>query len=83
MTHGEITFEKAFERLEAIVEAMNSGKLSLEDSLKAYEEACSLLKKCEEILGTAEKKIEVLMKNRNNTLQLSPQGTPMTMERTQ
>lgn len=73
-----ITFEKAFERLEAILEKLNSGKASLDDSLKLYEEADSLITFCSKKLIDAEKKIEVLIKNRNNEAAIGPDGKPLT-----
>ena len=59
-----VTFEQAYERLEQILEKMNSGTLSLEDSLKFYEEADKLIGHCNKKLSDAETKIEMLVKNR-------------------
>jgi exodeoxyribonuclease VII small subunit len=73
-----IPFEKAFERLETILEKMNSGHLSLDDSLKFYEEADGLISLCSKQLTAAEKRIEVLVKNRNNEVSIGPDGKPMT-----
>ena len=75
---GEINFEKAFTRLEEILETMNSGKASLDDSLALYEEADKLIIACGKRLTDAENKIEVLMKNRAGELALDPSGRPMT-----
>ena len=58
-------FEEAYSRLEEILEKMNSGKVSLDDSLKYYEEADQLIVTCQKKLSEAEKKIEVMIKNRN------------------
>jgi exodeoxyribonuclease VII small subunit len=71
-----ITFEQAYERLEQILEKMNAGNVPLEDALKLYEEADSLLKLCQEKLTTAEQKIELLIKQRNGELVLDEQGIP-------
>jgi len=60
----ELPFEKAFERLEKILEAMNSGKVSLEESLKLFEEAENLMRHCSLRLNNAEQKIEQLIKGR-------------------
>ncbi len=60
-----LSFEKAFERLERILETMNSGKTPLEESLKLFEEAEGLIRTCSSRLTTAEQKIEQLMKNKN------------------
>lgn len=58
-------FEKAFERLEQILEKMNSGKTALEESLKLFEEAENLIRTCNSRLTSAEQKIEQLMKHKN------------------
>ena len=60
----EIIFEKAFERLEEILQKMNDGKVALDTSLKLFEEADNLITKCSEKLNKAEQKIEILIKNR-------------------
>lgn len=59
------TFETAFARLEEILEKMNSGKVSLEESLKLFEEAQGLMKTCSEKLSSAEQKIETLLKQKD------------------
>ena len=74
----EHSFEKSFERLEQILEGLNSGKASLEESLTLYEEADKLILACHKKLNDAEKKIEVLMKNREGMLQLGPDNKPQT-----
>lgn len=60
----ETSFEKAFERLEEILQKMNEDKISLDTSLKLFEEADMLISKCSEKLAQAEQKIETLIKNR-------------------
>ena len=79
MATHELSFEKAFERLEAILETLNSGHPTLENSLKLYEEADKLIVYCHKQLVDAERKIEVLMKNRNGELQMS-QNQPLTQD---
>ncbi|MFZ0566185.1 MAG: exodeoxyribonuclease VII small subunit [Chlamydiales bacterium] len=61
-------FEQSFARLEEILERMNSGKLTLEESLKLYEEADKLIISCMTRLNGVEKRIELLIKNRNGEL---------------
>ena len=58
------TFESAFERLEQILEKMNSGKISLEDSLRLFEEAEGLIRTCNGRLISSEQRIEALIKQR-------------------
>ena len=59
----ELNFEKAMDRLEAIVEQMESGKLPLEDLIVRYEEGMNLVKVCQERLTNAEEKIEIIARN--------------------
>lgn len=53
----EWTFEKAMARLEQIVAALESGKASLDDSLKLFEEGTKLTAYCSRLLKEAEQKI--------------------------
>ncbi len=69
-------FEEAYSRLEEILEKMNSGKASLDDSLKLYEEADKLIVTCQKKLTEAEKKIEMMIKTRNGEVVLDETGTP-------
>lgn len=69
-------FEEAYSRLEEILEKMNSGKASLDDSLKLYEEADKLIVTCQKTLSEAEKKIEMMIKNRNGQVVLDEAGNP-------
>lgn len=57
-----VNFEKALERLEAIVGEMEDGSLSLDKMIARFEEGQSLLKFCAQKLNEVEKKIEVLVK---------------------
>jgi len=59
----EKRFEDALARLEGIVEKLEGEELSLEDSLKAFEEGVRLTRFCHKKLNEAEKKIEILMKD--------------------
>lgn len=54
------SFEAALAELETIVQDMESGKLSLEESLAAYQRGAELLKYCQGALASAEQKIQVL-----------------------
>jgi exodeoxyribonuclease VII small subunit len=60
---AELNFEGAMDRLEKIVEQMESGKLTLEDLIKRYEEGMNLVKICQERLANAEQKIEIIARN--------------------
>ena len=65
----EPSFETAVERLEAIVEQMESSKLPLDELLTRYEEGVKLVKFCSEKLNAAEKKIEIITRTANGDLQ--------------
>jgi exodeoxyribonuclease VII small subunit len=56
------SFETALEQLQATVKRLESGELSLEESLKQFEEGVRLTRACQEQLGAAEKRVELLMK---------------------
>lgn len=54
-------FEKALQELEALVEKMEQGELSLEDSLQHFEKGVQLSRACQQALMEAEQKVEILM----------------------
>jgi exodeoxyribonuclease VII small subunit len=60
---AELNFEGAMDRLEKIVEQMESGKLPLEDLIVRYEEGMNLVKVCQQRLSKAEQKIEIIARN--------------------
>ncbi len=64
MGQEPLSFEEAFKRLEQILNMMNSGKTSLEESLKLFEEAENLIRTCSSRLNSAEQKIEQLIKQK-------------------
>jgi exodeoxyribonuclease VII small subunit len=59
----DLNFEGALDRLEKIVEQMESGKLALEDLIVRYEEGMNLVKVCQDRLTKAEQKIEIIARN--------------------
>jgi len=65
-------FESALEELEQVVEQLESGELSLEDSLSAFEKGIGLVRFCNQKLNEVEKKIEMLVKDKEGKLQLKP-----------
>lgn len=60
---AEMKFEEALSRLESIVERLEGADLSLEDSLKSFEEGIRLTRFCSKKLNEAEKKIEILLRD--------------------
>lgn len=63
-------FESALEELESVVEQLESGELSLEDSLAAFEKGVGLVKYCNQKLAEVERKVEILVKDKEGRLQL-------------
>lgn len=60
-----VKFEQAMARLEAIVAELEKGELPLDESLKIFEEGIRLSKNCLKVLEEAERKIEVLVQDKN------------------
>jgi exodeoxyribonuclease VII small subunit len=56
-------FEACLEQLQATVKKLESGELSLDQSLKYFEEGVRLTRLCQEQLSAAEQRVEILMKN--------------------
>ncbi len=54
------SFEEAMAELEALVETMEQGELTLEESLKSFERGIELTRTCQAALKEAEQKIEIL-----------------------
>lgn len=55
-------FEDALKKLEEILRTMEGGELTLEESLKAFEEGIRLSRLCAERLDEAERRVEILLK---------------------
>ncbi len=68
MGKEEIAFEDAMKRLESIVETLGEGNLSLEDSLKMFEEGMELCTFCNKKLDEAEYKVEKLMERKGGEI---------------
>ena len=71
---SKLSFEKALERLESIVQEMESGELSLENALKKFEEGVKLSHFCTQKLNETEKKITLLMEQSDGTVVEKPFG---------
>ena len=69
----DFNFEKALENLEQLVSSMESGELSLEDSLKAFETGIKLTRECQTALKEAEQKIQILMNEEGDTEEMKPE----------
>ena len=71
---NNIDFEKALEELEALVEKMEDGNISLEESLKYFERGIALTRTCQKALTEAEQKVQILLE-KNGEQQLQPFST--------
>ncbi|MBI3357036.1 MAG: exodeoxyribonuclease VII small subunit [Nitrospirae bacterium] len=65
-----VKFEQAMARLEVIVGELEKGDLPLDESLKIFEEGIRLSKNCLKVLEEAERKVEVLVQDKNGKKQL-------------
>ncbi len=72
------TFEAALEQLQATVKRLESGELSLEHSLKAFEEGVRLTRVCQDHLAAAEQRVEILMKPQSQADDAKPELQPFT-----
>jgi exodeoxyribonuclease VII small subunit len=65
-----LTFDSALKRLEDIVEQLDSGQLSLEESLAVFEEGVKLSLYCQKELNKTDGKVHSLLKKLNGELEL-------------
>ena len=65
-------FEASLKKLEEIVTRIETGSLSLEDSLKAFEEGVKHSAFCSGRLNEAERRVEILLKQKDGSLKRSP-----------
>lgn len=72
---AEMKFEDALKKLEKIVSELEGGELSLDESLKRYEEGVKLSRILSKELETAKKKVEVLVKKDDGKFDLEPFNT--------
>ena len=71
----QVRFEEALQDLEATVQRLESGELSLEDSLAAFERGVGLVRLLNEKLAEVEQRVEVLMRDANGKLRTRPLDT--------
>lgn len=67
---AEMRFEDALKRLEKIVGDLEGGGLSLDEALEKYEEGIRLSKTCAKKLEAARKKVEILLKSEDGSVEL-------------
>ena len=72
---GEFDFEKSLQELESLVERLEAGDLSLEESLKDFERGVALTRACQKALAEAEQKVQILLSEQGQeTLQAFPEA---------
>lgn len=69
MNQQNTTFEANMQRLEQIVRAMERGEVSLEESLKLFQEGTELVRSCGKLLDEAELQVKMVM--------TAPDGSPV------
>ncbi len=67
--HEELSFEQALKRLEEVVQRLESGETSLEESLRLFEEGMALKKLCTEKLERARAAIKKLVESQGGTIE--------------
>jgi exodeoxyribonuclease VII small subunit len=70
------TFEEALGQLESIVNAIEQGKIGLQESIAQYEKGMRLIQYCRSVLSDAEGKIQQLQLGEGGRLQATPFETP-------
>ena len=69
---AEMKFEESLKKLEKIVDDLEKGDLSLDESLKKYQEGIELARQCSQRLESAKKKIDLLVKNKKGDFEFKP-----------
>ena len=72
MAHKKASFEESLKRLEEIVVHLERGDLSLQDSVKSFEEGNELVRECSRMLDEAEQKVVMLRANINGEAEEVP-----------
>ena len=68
-----IDFEKHLSQLESLVNDMEQGNLSLEESLKAFESGIKMTRDCQQALKEAEQKVELLSQDNEQPMAFGPE----------
>ena len=61
----DITFEQALKELETIVRNLENGTIPLDDALENFENGIKLVRRCNSLLDSAEKKVKKLTRDQN------------------
>ncbi len=63
MSKSNFNFETSLQQLEQLVQQMEQGSLSLEESMRAFEQGVALTRECQQALDKAEQKVQLLMQD--------------------
>jgi exodeoxyribonuclease VII small subunit len=77
---ASLDFEQSMKRLETIVEELEAGELSLEDSIARYEEGIQLSRRLTQVLDESEKRIERLVEKEGQAPTTEPMELPALRE---
>ena len=69
---AEPKFEEALKKLEEIVEALEAGDLTLDESLSKYEDGIRAYRTCQKLLEAAEKKVRMLIEGNDGQPKVAP-----------
>ena len=69
MSKEKVNFEEAIKKLETIANELETGDLSLDDTITKFEEGIKLSNQCTKMLDEAEKKISILIKKDNEIVE--------------
>ena len=69
MNKQDLSFEQSLARLEQIVQAMESGKVTLDESLSLFQEGTELIRSCGKLLDDAELQVKKIL--------AGPDGSPV------
>ena len=68
----ELSFEEALAELDSLVDKLESGELSLENSLKEFEAGIKLSRFCAKVLDDTEERVEMIIENEAGDLEVKP-----------
>ena len=69
---NNVTFEEGMRALDEAVSKLESGSLTLDESLATFEEAVKLIKVCNEKINSAEQKVKMLIQNADGSVTDAP-----------
>ncbi|MFW6107808.1 MAG: exodeoxyribonuclease VII small subunit [bacterium] len=72
------TFEESLDELESIIAELETGDLPLDKMIERYEKGVKALELCRKVLDDAEKRIEILLKDKDGKLRAEPFDTEET-----